>query len=146
MRRRSSTTIGDKIMATRSLIAMTKDDKSIQVIYCHWDGYPEYVGLQLQLNYRDKETIQKLLDLGDRSTLDGTPTPENTYAVKQNQEIKPWIVASMDEFMSMDKAGADYVYLWDGSWQIHKADYDNNLTSLGTMDSVKLVYAEQVQL
>jgi hypothetical protein len=130
-------------MATRSLIAMVKEDKSIQVIYCHWDGYPEYVGLQLQLNYRDKETIQKLMDLGDRSTLTGAPTADKTYAVLQNKEIQPWIVTSMDEFMSMDKSGADYVYLWDGAWQIYQADFDNNLKSLGTMDSVKLVYAEQ---
>jgi hypothetical protein len=144
MRRSASTTIGGKIkMATRSLIGMVKEDKSIQVIYCHWDGYPEYVGLQLQLNYRDKEIIQKLMDLGDRSTLTGAPTTEQTYAVLQKQEIKPWIVASMDEFKAMDKAGADYVYLWDESWHIYKADYNNDLTSMGTMDEIKLTYAEQ---
>jgi hypothetical protein len=49
----------------------------------------------------------------------------------------------MDEFKAMDKSGADYVYIWDESWQIYKADYDNNLTSMGTMDEIKLTYAEQ---
>jgi hypothetical protein len=128
-------------MATRSLIGMVKEDKSIQIIYCHWDGYPQYVGLQLQLNYRDADTIQKLLDLGDRSILTGAPTADDTYAVSQNQEIKPWIVASMEEFKTADKAGTEFMYLWDNGWQVFKVDYDDNLTSLGTIDSIEIKYA-----
>jgi hypothetical protein len=128
-------------MATRSLIGMVKEDKSIEIIYCHWDGYPEYVGLQLMLNYRDTETIQKLIALGDRSTLTGSPTIESTYAELQNQEIKPWIVTSFEEFKNADKAGADYVYIWNNEWQVFKADYDNNLIDIGTIESIKIEFA-----
>ncbi len=127
-------------MATRSLIGMVKEDKSIQLIYCHWDGYPTYVGLQLMLNYRDADTIQKLLDLGDRSTLSGSPTVESTYAELQHAEIKPWIVASFEEFKSADKAGADYVYIWDNDWQVYEADYDNNLKSMGTFENISIEF------
>jgi hypothetical protein len=128
-------------MATRSLIGMVKEDKSIQIIYCHWDGYPEYVGLQLQLNYKDTETIQKLMDLGDRSSLTATPTADETYAVTQKQEIKPWIVSSFDEFKAADKAGTEFFYLWNNGWQVYKVDYDNELTALGSIDSIKIAYA-----
>lgn len=130
-------------MATRSLIGMVKEDKSIQVIYCHWDGYPEYVGLQLELNYRDADTIQKLLDMGDRSSLKGTPTAEDSYAATQNQPVKPWILSSMEEFKTADKAGTEYAYLWsiDSGWQIFKVGYDESLTPVGKIDSVKLAYA-----
>lgn len=129
-------------MATRSLIGMVKEDKSIQLIYCHWDGYPTYVGLQLMLNYRDAATIQKLLDLGDRSTLSGAPTVESTYAELQGQEIKPWIVESFEEFQNADKAGADYVYLWDNDWVVFEADYDNNLEKIGTIDNIIVEYSK----
>jgi hypothetical protein len=128
-------------MATRSLIAMVKEDKSIQTIYCHWDGYPTYVGLQLEFNYRDPETIQKLLDLGDRSSLTGTPSADSSYAVVQNQEIKSWTYSSIEEFNAADKFGADYVYLWDKEWQVFESDFDNNLTRLGTIDSIEIRYA-----
>ena len=128
-------------MATRSLIAMVKEDKSVQVIYCHWDGYPTYVGLQLEFNYNNAKTIQELMDLGDRSLLKGSPTTEDTYAVSQSKEIKPLVFSSVDEFMTADKSGADYVYLWDGNWHVFEADYENNLTSLGSIDSIELKYA-----
>jgi hypothetical protein len=127
-------------MATRSLIGMVKEDKSVQVIYCHWDGYPTHTGVQLALNYRDTNTIQKLMDFGDRSVLNGSPTADDTYAIDQDQEIKPWIVASFEEFKSMDKAGADYVYIWDDGWNVYKADYDNSLVCLGIIDSIQIKY------
>lgn len=132
-------------MATRSLIGRIREDKSVQVIYCHWDGYPEFVGLQLALNYTNTLIIQELLDLGDRSSLTGAPTADRTYAVTQNAEIKPTIYANMDEFKAADKSGADYVYIWDNGWEIFKADYDNNLSSIGTIDQIQLRFAAKTE-
>ncbi len=34
-------------MATRSNIGIVNEDGSITGIYCHYDGYPEYVGKML---------------------------------------------------------------------------------------------------
>jgi len=38
-------------MATRSLIARLVEDNRYDVIYCHYDGYPEYNGKILKTHY-----------------------------------------------------------------------------------------------
>lgn len=131
-------------MATRSLIGIVREDKSVQVIYCHWDGYPEYVGVQLALNYKNAETIEKLLELGDRSSLTGAPDYENTYKNMQNQEIKKWTYSSKQEFYESDKSGAEFIYLWqDNDWTVYKAWADNDMENLGTMDSIKVTFSKK---
>lgn len=129
-------------MATRSLIGMVREDKSVQVIYCHWDGYPEYVGLQLQMNYNDKEIIEKLLELGDRSSLKGAPDYESTYKNMQNQEVQKWIYSSKQEFYESDKSGAEYIYLWDNIWTVYKAYSDNDMENLGTIEQVEVKFGK----
>lgn len=125
-------------MATRSLIGMKKPDGRIQAIYCHWDGYPEYVGLQLLLNYRDDETVQKLMDLGDRSSLRGAPTEEDTYAVTQSTKIVPTIYNDFQQFLDNDKGGTEYFYLWDNGWDIYAVSFDNTVTLLGRITNYKV--------
>lgn len=125
-------------MATRSLIGFTKEDGKIQVIYCHWDGYPEYVGLQLWLNYKDEETIQKLMDLGDRSSLRGAPTEEDTYLVTQATKIVPTIYDDFQQFLDNDKGGTEFFYLWDKGWNIYKVGHDDTVTELGKITDIKL--------
>ena len=56
-------------MATRSNIAIVNQDGSITGIYCHWDGYPEYVGKMLLNHYNNVGIVNELLDLGDLSQL-----------------------------------------------------------------------------
>jgi hypothetical protein len=56
-------------MATRSRIAIEKEDGTVESIYCHWDGYPENNGRILVENYKDHEKVQALIDLGDISSL-----------------------------------------------------------------------------
>lgn len=66
-------------MSTRSIIGLKNKDGSIQTIYTHFDGYPTGVGLQLFLNYRDLDTIKKLIKKGNRSSLTGVPTKDKSY-------------------------------------------------------------------
>ena len=40
-------------MATRSRIAIEKENGTVESIYCHWDGYPENNGRILVENYTD---------------------------------------------------------------------------------------------
>lgn len=56
-------------MATRSTIAIRIDRTTIQSIYCHWDGYPNHNGKILLEHYTDPKKIQKLIALGNLSTL-----------------------------------------------------------------------------
>ena len=56
-------------MGTRSTIALEFADGSVQMVYCHWDGYIEHNGAILEKHYKDPFVLQKLIDLGDMSSL-----------------------------------------------------------------------------
>lgn len=60
-------------MSTRSYIVIErkKEDgtKWYEGIYCHHDGYPSGNGRILQENYQDRELVEKLISLGDMSSL-----------------------------------------------------------------------------
>jgi hypothetical protein len=56
-------------MATRSTIALEYADGTVDQIYCHWDGYLENNGQILAQHYTDPFKVQKLMELGDMSSL-----------------------------------------------------------------------------
>ena len=56
-------------MATRSNIGILNEDGTITAIYCHWDGYPEGVGLTLVNHYPDEDKVRHLISLGSISVL-----------------------------------------------------------------------------
>ena len=56
-------------MGTRSTIALEFADGTVQQVYCHWDGYLDHNGKILQEHYSDPFKLQKLIDLGDLSSL-----------------------------------------------------------------------------
>jgi hypothetical protein len=57
-------------MGTRSTIALEFADGTVEQVYCHWDGYLEGVGAQLQAEFTDPFELRDLIDGGDMSTLD----------------------------------------------------------------------------
>jgi hypothetical protein len=56
-------------MATRSTIALEYADGTVDQVYCHWDGYLDHNGAILRDSYSDPFKLQKLMDLGDLSSL-----------------------------------------------------------------------------
>jgi hypothetical protein len=56
-------------MATRSTIALEYADGTVDQVYCHWDGYLDNNGVILFNNYKDPFKLQRLMDLGDLSSL-----------------------------------------------------------------------------
>ena len=56
-------------MSTHSYIGIQNDEGTIHAIYCHFDGYLDWVGRKLLQHWSDPETLQKLIDLGDLSAL-----------------------------------------------------------------------------
>ena len=56
-------------MSTRSHIGIWNEDGSLDVIYCHWDGYPSYNGALLLHHYQAPEKIRELIAPGDISSL-----------------------------------------------------------------------------
>ncbi len=56
-------------MSTNSTIAVENADKTISVIYCHWNGHIDSVGKTLQENYTTIDKVQALVALGSISSL-----------------------------------------------------------------------------
>ena len=56
-------------MATRSTIALLRDNGTVAKVYCHWDGYLENNGELLVKHYDTPEKIEALLAHGDISSL-----------------------------------------------------------------------------
>lgn len=55
-------------MATHSRIGIiNKGEVVANTVYCHWDGYPKYVGAILKLYYTDVDKIKELISGGDLS-------------------------------------------------------------------------------
>ena len=66
-------------MSTKSTIGIKRLDGSEDVIYCHWDGYISHNGVYLQLYYDTPEKIEKLLKLGNISSLQETIDKSHAY-------------------------------------------------------------------
>lgn len=60
-------------MSTRSLIALKKDDGTFEAVYCHWDGDLAWNGRLLLENYKTYEKVEKLISLGEISSLGTNP-------------------------------------------------------------------------
>ena len=74
-------------MGTRSTIALEFADGTVEQVYCHWDGYPEHNGELLVNHYTSPAAITALMELGDLSSLDVTPSSCTAYHRDRNE---PW--------------------------------------------------------
>ena len=112
-------------MATRSIIAKL-DDKGVQAIYCHNDGYLSNNGKILDQHYQNEVKVDNLIAQGDASSLKDTIEDtifymrdrgeENKEATNLNNETK------LLEF-AFESCDAEVVYMYAyGSWYV----YDNS--------------------
>ena len=129
-------------MATRGNIAIVNEDGSITSIYCHYDSYPEYVGKILLNHYNDVGIINKLMELGDLSSLG-----EHLYAAghtwsapiegvcvaygrdRGEKGVESRVFKSIEQYnRNADNSGVNYQYLFeDGMWmyrKTHKGDWE----------------------
>jgi hypothetical protein len=99
-------------MATRSTIGIKSEDGTVKAIYCHWDGYPEGVGVGLVENYNSKAQAEALIALGGFSSL--METLEETKAGAYNSESdKARTFASVTDWVQNFNAGEEFFYLWN---------------------------------
>ena len=77
-------------MSTRSYICMEVGDNRYKTIYCHFDGYLDYNGKMLLEYYDDRVRVEKLLELGDLSSLgkkiDPDPNLPHSFDYHERQE------------------------------------------------------------
>lgn len=127
-------------MSTQSFICKETTKKTYVGIYCHYDGYPEYVGKILLTHYNNKDKVEELLELGDLSSLGENIAPkigeshsfENplnnvcvAYHRDRGEKLYPARPITLQdasncvEFM--------YVYMTDGTWYFADLYSDNKL-------------------
>lgn len=77
-------------MSTRSNIAMELPNGKYKVIYCHFDGYLDHNGRILLEHYNTRERVEKLLELGNLSSiaekLEPDPTKSHGHGIGIRQE------------------------------------------------------------
>ena len=126
-------------MATRSVIAKL-DDKGVEAIYCHSDGYLSNNGKILDQHYTDEDKVDELLSYGDLSALNeniGVKLDFNDYPSfyknkqcrfynrdrgEENREATQLKDESALLEFAFEKCDANVVYMFAyGSWYV----YDN---------------------
>jgi len=100
-------------MSTRSVIAIRNTSGDYDVIYCHWDGYPENNGRILHNHYNTLEKAQELIALGDLSSLAETAAECKTYKDRGDDwdKVKPSKVYSyrgVKDYCDW----AEFMYIW----------------------------------
>lgn len=121
-------------MATRSRIAI-KTKEGIKSIYCHWDGYPEGVGVTLKNFYKTPKKVKELIALGSISVLDVKVAPKGfkldfekridgytlPYTVRgENLQINEY--EDLEDLISdAFEMGEEYLYLFTkGKWYVYQ--------------------------
>ncbi len=121
-------------MATRSFIIIANPKGDYTGIYCHFDGYPSYVGRLLSEHYRTKGKARELIRLGSLSSLGERAAPINPAAhTFDNKEdgttvayhrdrgeacatTRPITKPTLGEMLQIaDANGCEYVYLYWGA-------------------------------
>lgn len=121
-------------MATRSMIYKEQQDGTLKGIYCHWDGYLEYNGSILLEHYSDPDKLEKLLALGDISSLGadikGVKDGSQTIAYHRDfgEKFSPNDIITPEEQKEGEHkfVNVDYVYIQDksGVWYVNRRDGD----------------------
>jgi hypothetical protein len=93
-------------MGTRSTIALEFADKSVEQVYCHWDGYLEHNGQLLLKHYSNPFILRDLIDLGDISSLKPTVGTKHAFShfdTEMKQEEYDALYRDMTTFYGRDR-------------------------------------------
>ena len=112
-------------MATRSIIAKL-DDKGVQAIYCHNDGYLSNNGKILDQHYANEVKVDNLIAQGDASSLKDTIEDTIFYMRDRGEEDKHAEQFNDENVLlkfAFEECDAEVVYMFAyGSWYV----YDNS--------------------
>lgn len=103
-------------MSTRSFIGIQNEDGSVEVIYCHFDGYPSHNGEILINHYNDESKVRELISMGGMSSLDKTIDECEFYVRDRGEDMnenKSEIVNTLEEFKKDSSKLVDYIYIFD---------------------------------
>lgn len=121
-------------MSTSCGVAL-KSGGTYQTIYCHADGYPEYMLPMLRKNYNSLELAARLISFGDASYIDKKPeptadfhklgTPEPGVCMFYHRDRgEDWpsscpVCFTVNELFK--QSGFEYIYIFeDNQWNAYK--------------------------
>ena len=122
-------------MATRSLIGIQLDEKTVKYSYCHWDGYVDNNGRILLESYRDKDKIIDLIQRGSFSSLRPLIDDIEYYEEEVENDDMGNIDVPINEYLSRNNYyGEEYKYLYtlENEWIV----YDVRNREYDTVDNV----------
>jgi hypothetical protein len=108
-------------MATRSRIAIENQDGTVDSIYCHFDGYVDGVGKTL-FNHYDQEKLEKLLELGDISSLGTSIEDTVAYCRDRGEDLHFTTFKDIEDLGENGfNSGEEYVYCLpkSGIWKVY---------------------------
>jgi len=120
-------------MGTRSTIALEFADGSVSQVYCHWDGYLDGVGAELESDYSDPFALQELIDGGDMSSIGQPYTARGEELnIRRYKDINEYFdVCQQEEYdyilRCIDGKAVWFVRCWGtgGAWETFSDAYDS---------------------
>jgi hypothetical protein len=98
-------------MSTRSRIAIENQNGSVTSIYCHFDGYISGVGKLLKEYYTTQAKVEALIELGDISSLDMTPSSTIAYHRDRDEDLYKTSYLCVEDLFDLGfQSGEEYVY------------------------------------
>jgi len=107
-------------MSTRSRIAIENESGIVNSIYCHFDGYVDGVGITLFKHY-DKEKLQKLIELGDISSLGESTEDTVAYCRDRGEDLHSTSYLDVEGLFELGfGSSVEFVYCLnrDGIWLV----------------------------
>ena len=105
-------------MSTRSRIAIENQDGTVTSIYCHFDGYLSGVGKLLKEYYTTQPKVQALIELGDISALDMTPTSTIAYHRDRGEDFNQSTDKDVESFFNENYQKYSYLFTKDNRWLV----------------------------
>jgi hypothetical protein len=110
-------------MSTHSNIGIINQDNSVEMVYCHWNGYPSNNGILLLENYSSEAKVRQLLALGNLSSLgaelgmghnfDNPPEGVCNFYGRDRHELDNVVSQKGLTVKGAIDRMEEYLYLWD---------------------------------
>lgn len=100
-------------MATRSNIAVMYNDGTCYMIYCHFDGYLDFLGVTLFENYNNLEKVKNLIKMGDASAIYPTIEQSKFYYRDYHESLESSRALTFESIeQCWSQAKQEYFYLF----------------------------------
>lgn len=116
-------------MSTRSWIGIKQKNQSLNLVYCHYDGYIEHNGLLLQNHYQTVDKIKQLIKNGSIRILNETVESTEYFDEQNFIQYKSIDDLKQDMMTNEHLIVIEYFYYFDeevNTWFVGKIKYDDD--------------------